>query len=161
VRRGIWHDHLAMTTTVRRAEERDLDVVAGYEVRIARVSFPEDPIEDPDAHRRRLRKAMERDGGGMLVAEADGGVVGWLWVSLNTNFTTGEPYAQFRSLAVEPGHEGRGVAEALIRRGLELAREGGARQVVGRVHVDNVPMRVVYREFGFRPQHLTMRLPLR
>jgi ribosomal protein S18 acetylase RimI-like enzyme len=150
-----------MSPTVRRAEERDLDVVAGYEVRIARVSFPDDPIEDPAVHRRRLAKAMERDGAGMLVAEDDGRVVGWLWVSLNTNFATGDPYAQFRSLAIEPGHEGRGVAEALFRCGLAYAREGGARQVVGRVHVDNVPMRVLYRAFGFAPQHLTMRLPLR
>jgi ribosomal protein S18 acetylase RimI-like enzyme len=144
---------------VRRAEERDLDVLAGYEVRIAEISFPDDPIVDRAAHRARLRRAMDRDGAGMFVAvEAPADrVVGWLWVSLNTNFTTGAPYAQFRSLAVEPGTEGRGVAEDLIRRGLDHAREHGAREVVGRVHVSNVPMRLVYREFGFRPQHLTMR----
>ena len=147
---------------VRRAEERDLDVLAGYEVRIAEISFPEDPIVDRAAHVSRLRRAMDRDGAGMFVAvEAPGDrVVGWLWVSLNTNFTTGAPYAQFRSLAVEPGMEGRGVAEELIRRGLDHARDGGMREVVGRVHVSNVPMRLVYREFGFRPQHLTMRRTL-
>jgi ribosomal protein S18 acetylase RimI-like enzyme len=86
--------------------------------------------------------------------------VGWLWVSLNSNFTTGARYAQFRSLAVAPGAEGRGVAEELFRRGLAHARAHGVAQVVGRVHVSNVPMRLVYRAFGFEPQHLTMRLTL-
>jgi ribosomal protein S18 acetylase RimI-like enzyme len=148
---------------VRAAEERDLDVLAGYEARIAEISFPDDPIVDRAAHRSRLRRALDRDGAGMFVAvEAPGGrVVGWLWVSLNTNFTTGAPYAQFRSLAVESGMEGRGVAEELIRRGLDHARESGMGEVVGRVHVSNVPMRVLYRAFGFRPQHLTMRRTLR
>jgi ribosomal protein S18 acetylase RimI-like enzyme len=149
--------------TVRQAEERDLDAVAGFEVTIARISFPDDPIVDPDIHRRRLRKAMERDRDGMLVAEeaCTGRVAGWLWVSVNTNFTTGAQYAQFRSLAVGPGLEGSGVAEELFRRGLDLARERRVTEVVGRVHVSNVPMRVVYRAFGFAPQHLTMRRTLR
>lgn len=146
--------------SVRRAEEGDLDVLAEFEVSIARVSFPDDPIVDHDAHARRLRRAMERDGAGMLVAVDEGRVVGWLWVSLNTDFTTGAPYAHFRSLAVAPGFEGAGIAEALFRRGLDHARGAGARHVVGRVHVSNVPMRVIYREFGFRPQHLTMRRTL-
>jgi len=148
--------------TVRQAEERDLDALAGFEVAIARVSFPDDAIVDPAVHRRRLAKAMERDRAGMLVAERApaGAVVGWLWVSLNSNFTTGEPYAQFRSLAVAPGEEGRGVAEELFRGGLAHVREHGVAQVVGRVHVSNVPMRLVYRAFGFEPQHLTMRLRL-
>lgn len=153
---------IATPYTVRQAEERDLDALAGFEVRIAEISFPDDPVVDLDTHRRRLRKALERDRAGMFVAvhEPGGGVVGWLWVSLNTNFTTGQPYAQFRSLAVAPGHEGAGVARALFRRGLDHAREHGIGQVVGRVHVANVPMRLVYREFGFQPQHLTMRLTL-
>jgi len=148
--------------TVRRAEERDLDVLAGFEVRIARISFPDDPVVDHAAHRARLLRAMERDGAGMFVAAAAPAdrVIGWLWVSVNTNFTTGAPYAQFRSLAVEPGTEGSGVAEDLIRRGLDYAREHGTREVVGRVHVSNVPMRLLYREFGFLPQHLTMRRTL-
>jgi GNAT superfamily N-acetyltransferase len=149
--------------TVRPAEERDLDVLAGFEAAIAKVSFGEDAIDDPRAHRRRLGKAWARDRAGMFVVEpaTDGPVVGWLWVALNTNFTTGAAYAQFRSLAVAPGAEGGGVAEALFERGLAYVREAGVAEIVGRVHVSNVPMRLVYRAFGFRPQHLTMRLTLR
>lgn len=147
-------------STVRQAGERDLDALAAFEVEIARVSFQEEAIVDPEVHRRRLARAMERDRAGMLVAEAAGQVAGWLWISLNTNFTTGAPYAQFRSLAVAPGALGRGVAEELFRHGLAYAREHGVAQVVGKVHVSNVPMRLLYRAFGFEPQHLTMRLTL-
>ncbi len=138
---------------VRPVEERDLDALAAFEVRIARISFPDDPIVDLAAHRARLRRAMLRDGAGMLVAEDEPGgrVTGWLWVSLNRNFTTGRPYAQFRSLAVEPGFEGRGVAEHLCLRGLDYARAHGVEEVIGRVHVSNVPMRLVYRPARVHP----------
>jgi ribosomal protein S18 acetylase RimI-like enzyme len=147
---------------VRQAEERDLDTLARFEVRIARISFPDDPIDDARVHRARLVRAMERDRQGMFVAEEpdSGRVVGWLWVSLNTNFATGSRYANFRSLAVAPGVEGRLVAETLFQHGIGYACGQGVGEVVGKVHVSNVPMRLVYRAFGFEPQHLTMKRTL-
>jgi ribosomal protein S18 acetylase RimI-like enzyme len=148
--------------TVRQAEERDLDALATFEVAIARASFQDDAIVDPAVHRHRLERAMARGRAGMFVAEpAPGGpIAGWLWVSLNRNFTTGAAYAQFRSLAVAPGGVGAGAAEELFRHGLAYVRAHGVGQVVGKVHVSNVPMRLVYRAFGFEAQHLTMRLTL-
>ncbi len=143
---------------IRLAEERDLDALAEFEVRIAQVSFAEDAVSDPAYHRAKLWKAMGRDRAGMLVAQrpGTGEVAGWLWVSINRNFTTRAVYANFRSLAVRQGEPGD-VAETLFRRGLEYARGCGAVEVVGQVHVDNVPMRLLYRRFGFEPQHLRMR----
>src|SRR5438552_13802399 len=89
--------------TVRQAAPGDLDALVRFEINIARISFPDDPVVDPEVHRKKLSKAMERDREGMFVAEAaaTGQVAGWLWVALNTNFLTGENYANFRSLAVE------------------------------------------------------------
>lgn len=151
----------ALGGRIRQAGPADLDALAAFEVEIARISFPDDPIDDPAVQRRKLSRAMAGDPTGMLVAEDGAGrVVGWLWVTMNRNFTTGAPYANFRSLAVHPDAVGGGVAEALLRAGLAHAREQGAGEVVGRVHVSNVPMRLVYHAFGFRAQHLTMRLPL-
>lgn len=147
--------------TVRLAGEGDLDALAAFEVEIARISFPDDAITDPAAHRHRLERAMSRDGSGMLVAEDGGRVAGWLWVSINQNFTTGARYAQFRSLAVAPEDRDGDLATVLFERGIEYAREHAAGEVVGHVHIDNAPMRLVYRAFGFEPRHLTMRRVLR
>jgi predicted methyltransferase/L-amino acid N-acyltransferase YncA len=142
---------------VRLAETRDLPALADFEVRIAEVSFGEDAVTDPEVHHAKLAKALGRDRDGMLVAEDEHGrVVGWLWLAVNTNFLTGQRYANFRSLAVAPDAAPR-TAESLLDRALSYARHQGVTEVVGRVHVDNAPMRVLYRKYGFRPAHLTMR----
>jgi L-amino acid N-acyltransferase YncA len=144
--------------TIRQAEERDLPAIVDFEIQIARISFPDDPVDDPAVHLKKLTKAMERDREGMFVAEsAAGDVVGWLWVALNTNFLTNEHYATFRSLAVSPGPDSADVADLLFEHGIAYARSKGVREITGKVHVANVPMRVIYRKFGFEAEHLTMK----
>jgi ribosomal protein S18 acetylase RimI-like enzyme len=143
---------------IRQAEERDLPALVDFEIQIARISFPDDPVDDPEIHRKKLSKAMERDREGMFVTEAPGGeVAGWLWVALNTNFLTNEQYATFRSLAVAPGPGSADVADALFEHGIEYARSRGVSEITGKVHVANVAMRVIYRKFGFEAEHLTMK----
>lgn len=147
---------------LRNAEAKDLEALANFEIAIARISFPEDPIVDPEVHRKKLSKALERDREGMFVVEdaATGEVVGWLWVALNSNFLTGEHYANFRSLATTQGEESAAVGELLFSHGIQYARGHGVAEITGKVHVSNVPMRLVYREFGFEVEHLTMKMRL-
>lgn len=144
---------------IRHAEPDDLDALAQFEIDIARISFPDDPVVDPEVHLKKLRKAMERDREGMFVATnpSTGAVIGWLWVALNTNFLTGEKYANFRSLAAAEGQSSARVAEALFEHGIQYAGQQGVSEITGKVHVSNVPMRVIYRKFGFRAEHLTMK----
>lgn len=150
-----------MPHAVRLADERDLDALAAFEVEIARISFPGEAVDDPQVHRRKLAKALERDRAGMFVAADTGDrAVGWLWMAINQNFLTGEKYANFRSLAVAEIDDRAGVAEALMDRGLAYARDAGATSVVGKVHWANQGMRVLYRRYGFEAAHLTMRLRL-
>lgn len=147
------------TYRVRLAEEGDLDVLAAFEVDIARISFREDAVVDPEAHRKKLVKALARDRQGMMVAvDESGRVVGWLWISINQNLLTGATYANFRSLATSAA--GRGIGEILMEHGLRYVQRTGAGEVVGRVYLGNTPMRTLYRRFGFEPAHLTMRRKL-
>jgi RimJ/RimL family protein N-acetyltransferase len=47
----------------------------------------------------------------------------------------------------------------LFNAGLEgIKTVGGVTRVVGKVHVNNMPMRLLYKQLGFQPQHLTMEL---
>jgi ribosomal protein S18 acetylase RimI-like enzyme len=141
---------------IRQATSADLPAIVPFEIEIARISFPEDPVTDPGVHQKKLRKAMEREPEGMFVAEADGRVVGWLWITINTNFTTGERYANFRSLALDPEWRGEELARSLIEFGIDYCRQHDAGWITGKVHVDNLPMRVLYRDAGFHAKHLTM-----
>lgn len=146
---------------LRSPQESDLDALVQFEIEIARISFPADPVVDPDVHRKKLFRGLERDRQGMFVAEetATGQVVGWMWVALNTNFLTGEQYATFRSLAAGGEHSGA-VADRLFTHGIEYARQHGVAEITGKVHVNNVAMRLVYRKFGFEAEHLTMKKKL-
>ncbi|MFI1506853.1 GNAT family N-acetyltransferase [Streptomyces sp. NPDC020597] len=149
----------AQPYVTRRADERDLPAIGRFEAEIARVSFGEDAIDDPERWAARLGRAMEKSKEGMIVAHAPGGEpVGWCWVSINQNAMTGDRYANFRSLAVSPVDNRSDVAELLLTAGLEFCLANGITEVVGRVHVGNVPMRTVYRKFGFDPTSLAMKL---
>jgi GNAT superfamily N-acetyltransferase len=143
---------------VRGAQERDLDRLAAFEVSIAEVSFGEEAVTDPAVHRQRLSEALREDPAGMLVAaDPDGRVLGWLWFAAKTNFVTGERYANFRSFAVAPVADRDGIAAALFARGLQHAEAHGLREIIGKVHVGNRAMRVLYRRNGFTPVYLTVR----
>ncbi|MFF1549131.1 GNAT family N-acetyltransferase [Streptomyces sp. NPDC058291] len=143
----------------RQADERDLPAIGRFEAEIARVSFGEDAIDDPARWETRLGRAMEKSKEGMIVAHRPGDEpVGWCWVSINQNAMTGDRYANFRSLAASPVDNRGDVAELLLTAGLEFCLANGITEVVGRVHVGNVPMRTVYRKFGFDPTSLSMKL---
>jgi GNAT superfamily N-acetyltransferase len=148
---------MTAAATVRDATTDDLDKLIGYEIEIARISFPANPVVDPDSHRGRLERALEDAREGTFVAVRDDAVRGWTWVSIRENFLTGDTYANLRSVAVDELPESTEVAQALVRHAERFAAERGVTEMVGRVHVRNVPMRVVYRSLGFEAEHLTMR----
>src|SRR3954453_3965378 len=110
--------------TIRQPQEADISTIAEFEIEIARISFPDDPVVDPEVHRKKLTKAMERDREGMFVAvdEVSGQVVGWLWVALNTNFLTGAQSATFRSLATVHTPGSAEVADAIFAHGIQYAQ---------------------------------------
>jgi GNAT superfamily N-acetyltransferase len=142
---------------VRDATAADLDKLIGFEIEIARISFPRNPVVDPDSHRGRLERALGDPREGTFVAVREDAVRGWTWVSIRENFLTGDSYANLRSVAVDELPESTQVAQALVRHAERFAAGRGVTEMVGRVHVSNVPMRVVYRGLGFEPEHLTMR----
>lgn len=146
-----------MTLSVRPATADDLPALVAYEIEIAEASFGAEAVTDPAKHEGRIVKGLERDPDGCLVVvDAAGKVRGWLWMAINTNFVTGDRYANFRSLAVSSGADSTAVARLLIDAGLAYARAHDVTHVTGKVNAANVPMRVLYAEFGFAPTHLTM-----
>lgn len=146
-----------MTYVVRPARASDLDELARFEADIARISFGDDAVVDLDVHRKKLTRAMEKDPRGMFAADAGERVAGWLWVALNTNFLTGDRYANFRSLATDEADRGTELPELLLDAGLRFACGEGATEVTGRVHVANERMRMLYRKFGFEASYLVLR----
>jgi ribosomal protein S18 acetylase RimI-like enzyme len=144
---------------IRPATEDDLDVIAGFEIDIARASFGDEAIEDPALHRKRVAGAVGKPGEVTLVAvaAAEPAVpVGWAWLSGRTNSLTGARYGNFRSLATADV-PGRGqVAELLMQAVLQASDRAGFVHLTGKVHASNLGMRALYRKFGFEATHITM-----
>jgi hypothetical protein len=149
---------------IRPARDGDLDVIAGFEIDIARASFGDEAIEDPALHRKRVAGALGKPGEVTLVAVAvngdgeggDGAPVGWAWLSGRTNSLTGARYGNFRSLATAD-IPGRGiVAELLMTAVVHAAAQAGYTHLTGKTHARNLGMRALYRKFGFEATHLTM-----
>ena len=151
---------------IRQARESDLDIIAGFEIDIARASFGDEAIEDAALHRKRVAAALGKPGEVTLVAvqvdgdgEAgggDGAPVGWAWLSGRTNSLTGARYGNFRSLATAD-IPGRGtVGELLMAAVVRAAAEAGYTHLTGKTHASNLGMRALYRKFGFEATHLTM-----
>lgn len=143
---------------VRRAGDADIPQIAEFEAEIAAISFGEEAVTDPAQHVKKLRRSLEK-GEDIALVLADGErVVGWLWVAVNTNMFTQDRYANFRSFALAPEVRGGTWGETLFMAGLEDIKKEGVSRIVGKVHVENLPMRLLYKQLGFRPQHLTMEL---
>jgi RimJ/RimL family protein N-acetyltransferase len=147
---------------IRPARDSDLDVIAGFEIDIARASFGDEAIEDAALHRKRVAAALGKPGEVTLVAVAtqgdggDGAPVGWAWLSGRTNSLTGARYGNFRSLATAD-IPGRGtVAELLMAAVVQAAAQAGYTHLTGKTHARNLGMRALYRKFGFEATHLTM-----
>ena len=146
--------------TIRPATDGDLDALVGYEIEIARISFGDEAVTDPALHRRRITGSLGKPDEVTLVAERDGVVVGWVWLSGRTNSLTGDRYGNLRSLATSDGPDRSAVAELLLDAALSAARDRGVSEVVGKVHMRNVNMRAVYAKLGFAAEHLSMRKAL-
>ena len=144
---------------IRPARDGDLDVIAGFEIDIARASFGDEAIEDAALHRKRVAGALGRPGEVTLVAVAAGGggpPVGWAWLSGRTNSLTGDRYGNFRSLAAADAPGRSEVAELLMAAVLQAAADAGYSRLTGKTHARNLGMRALYRKFGFEAAHLTM-----
>ena len=144
---------------IRPARESDLDVIAGFEIEIARASFGAEAIEDPALHRKRVAGALGKPGEVTLVAVAAlaGDVpVGWAWLSGRTNSLTGDRKFPYRSLAAADIPGRAAVADLLMAAVLRAARAAGYTHLTGKTHARNLGMRALYRKFGFEATHLTM-----
>jgi len=148
------------TDAIRPARAEDLEALVAYEIEIARISFGDEAVTEPALHRKRITGSLGRPEEVTLVADRDGAVVGWVWLSGRTNSLTGDRYGNLRSLATSDVPGRSAVAELLLDAALSAARERGVSEVVGKVHMRNVNMRAVYAKLGFAAEHLSMRKAL-
>lgn len=143
---------------IRVMEHHDIVQVAQIEIEISVISFGRDAVIDPQFHIKKLEKAIRNEQEGMLILEVDESIGGWMWITPRENSITKEKYANFKSFYIAPVLRGTSYVEELFEEGIAYCRREQVEQIVGKVHVENLPMRLLYKKYGFKPTHLTMEL---
>lgn len=144
--------------SIQRLSADNLDIVATFEIEITRLSFPDDPIEDPAFHIKKLAKSVDQDGALVARTVTTGEIAGWLLASTRKNFATGELYAELRSIYVVPDHRGGALAGLLMQELLDFAARAGAVKLQGRTGAANATMRRLFSKTGFAEKHIVFEL---
>ena len=132
--------------TVRPLREADLDALVELYAAVAaegRWIGAEAPV-DRERRRRRFAEDLQRDNTVMLVADAGGELVGELGL-----LVAGYGVADLGMLVAE-GWRRRGVGSALLREGIDRARQAGAHKVALQVWPHNRAAIALYERFGFQ-----------
>jgi len=84
----------------------------------------------------------------LLVDEVDGEIVGFAGVEVSPGFDHADLFGPF----VAPGHRGQTLGTVLLEASIELAKDKGARSVVGAVGARNGSGRILLERAGFAPR---------
>ncbi|UHA74000.1 GNAT family N-acetyltransferase [Paenibacillus sp. 481] len=143
---------------IREMQQHDIATIARFETDISVISFGEEAVTDLGFHAKKLEKALRYEQQGMIVLEVDGNIAGWMWITPRENFVTKQTYANFKSFYIEEPYRGSAYVDELFEAGMTYCEREGATQILGKVHVSNLPMRLLYKKYGFKPTHITMEL---
>jgi ribosomal protein S18 acetylase RimI-like enzyme len=132
--------------TVRRAREADLDAMVELFAAVAEEGrwIAAEPPVDREHRRRRFAEDLGSDHTVTLVAEAGGELVGLLNLHL-----AGYGVADLGMLVAD-GWRRRGVGSALLRAGIDRARQAGAHKIALQVWPHNQAAIALYERFGFQ-----------
>ena len=142
--------------TIRIAIPADRDAILRLTERLG--DFPVPPwrtaAEIARADHPILLAALRVPGAGhlLLVAEAEGRLLGFLFAAERADYFTGERVAHVEDLALDPGAEGKGLARGLMEAAERWARERGCRRVTLNVWAQNEREIGLYQRLGYQPE---------
>jgi ribosomal protein S18 acetylase RimI-like enzyme len=132
------------------ADEIDVDDI---------VEFRTDWFDDPT---KRLWVALDDVGDPTgPIADLDATFAGFLSTAFQTPASKYETADQLLigNFYVDPAYRGTGLADDLVARAVQEAREDGAEELTLQVHVDNDRALAYYEKLGFEVDHYQMRVP--
>jgi GNAT superfamily N-acetyltransferase len=96
----------------------------------------------------------------LLIAEADGGACGFIFLEEKQDYFTLERHGHIGIVVVTVAAEGGGVGAALMREAEAWARSRGHGKLTLNVFDGNRRARAIYEHFGFRPDTVRYLKPL-
>lgn len=153
---------------IRRARPSDLSILGSYGAKLARQHYAYDPqrfrlFEPVEAEFARFYgEQLFREDVAILVAESEGGVVGYAFVRVEPeSFVDALAAAAWiHDVYVDEPARGRKVGALLLDAAVKAARELGSSSVMLSVAVQNEDARRVFEGHGFRLTMQEMRMEL-
>jgi ribosomal protein S18 acetylase RimI-like enzyme len=150
---------------VRRATPADLPSLGRLGAGLLRAHYDFDPLRflTPPADVESgyacfLGSQMKEDDACVLVADAGGDVVGYVYAGLEPMSwkELREPAGIIHDVAVAESHRGRGIGEALVREASDWLRDHGAPRVLLWTAQRNAAAQRLFSRLGFRPTMIEM-----
>jgi N-acetylglutamate synthase-like GNAT family acetyltransferase len=126
---------------IRPAHPEDAPAIAGLATQLGYPTRPEEA-------ERRLGDVISRPENAVLVAEAEGLVIGWIHVA-GTHTVETEPFAEIRALVVDEARRGGGLGAELVAAANEWAAGHGFRTLRVRSNVVRERTHRFYERLGF------------
>jgi GNAT superfamily N-acetyltransferase len=127
---------------IREAALSDVDALASLSTQLGYPSTPEEIAG-------RLEMLRSRSGDGVLVAEEEGRVVGWLHVTV-MSFLESASFAEVLGLIVDEAHRGQGIGKGLLDAAARWAADHGYDKLRVRSNVIREDAHRFYEREGFR-----------
>jgi len=96
-----------------------------------------------------LRRLLDFPGARFVLARRSGEYCGFASIHWGFSTTKGQPILRVQDLFVLPEHRHQGIAQALLRHAVELARAGSANRLQLETGTHNVAARSLYESLGF------------
>lgn len=151
--------------TIRPATTADLPALGRLGAHLMRVHHEFDrlrflaPGDDPErGYAWFLGTQLEDADAVLLVADDDGGVIGYVWAAIEPLSWKDlrDTCGYVHDLVVDPGARGRGAGRALLDAAVDWLRGRGMPRVVLGTAEQNVVARTLFARAGFRPTMIEM-----
>lgn len=126
----------------RRAELCDLEALVELDGESWPINFPDEPYS-AEASRHTIERGLRREP--IYVYEADGELVGWLWLEFKGPWGA----AHVRHLQVVSARWGRGYGAAILRDAIALVQDAGGKALTLNVTKSNTRAMRLYSKLGF------------
>ncbi|MDQ0167136.1 ribosomal protein S18 acetylase RimI-like enzyme [Bacillus horti] len=102
------------------------------------------------------KEAVERNCSNIFVAEEDGEFIGYIELTEQTDYFTGEKQGYVSAIAVLPQGEGKGIGKKLMQKAEEWTAEKGIQVLVLDVFQKNERAIKLYEKLGYQQEIVKM-----
>jgi ribosomal protein S18 acetylase RimI-like enzyme len=146
---------------IRKMEETDKEFIIGLSTRFTEFDFMEwrDPQVMKDAQLKMAKEAVFSDDpdSDIFVVEDDRkNLLGFLHMTKNVDYFSGEEQGYISSIAVAKEGEGKGIARKLMEKAEEWTRSKGYKQLTLNVFAQNERAINLYKKFNFENEIVKM-----